>query len=245
MAFIRERPVSSGMCGRYSLFAPPADIEERFDAAFDFEFAPRYNAAPSQALPVIASEEPETLQRMQWGLIPSWAESRSDHGYINARAETLAEKRSFAEAYESRRCLVPADGFYEWVEEDGGKQPYRVALPDDDLFAMAGLYERWEPPQRQTGLGEFGASGVGDGQDDVIESFTIVTTEPNETVSALHHRMAVVLAPEEEALWLRGSVAEAKSLLDPYDGPMRTYPVSTAVNDPGNDSPALIEEVGT
>ena len=231
------------MCGRYSLFAPPADVEARFDATFDFDFEPRYNAAPSQSLPVVAGEADEIIQRMEWGLVPSWADDRSDHGYINARAETLSQKRSFADAYESRRCLVPADGFYEWVSRDGGKQPYRVCLPDDALFAMAGLYERWEPPQRQTGLGEFGGSGADGGQDDVVETFTIVTTEPNEAVADLHHRMAVVLDPDEEGTWLHGSVDEAAQLLDPYDGPMRTYPVSTAVNSPDNDSPAIIEEV--
>ncbi len=228
------------MCGRYSLFAPPGDIEARFDATFEFDFSPRYNAAPSQSLPVITDADPDTIQRMEWGLVPPWAEDRSDHGHINARAETLAETRSFAEAYEARRCLVPADGFYEWVSEDGGKQPYRVALPDDDLFAMAGLYERWEPPQRQTGLGEFGDSGGG-GQDEVVETFTIVTTEPNNLVSDLHHRMAVILGPNEEHQWLTADTDAAAELLDPYDGTMRSYPVSTAVNSPSNDSPDLVE----
>ena len=231
------------MCGRYSLFAPSGDIEARFDAGFAFEFEPRYNAAPSQSLPVITDADPDTIQRMEWGLIPAFADDRTDHGYINARAETLGEKRSFADAYESRRCLVPADGMYEWVSEDGGKQPYRVALPDDALFAMAGLYERWEPPRRQTGLGEFTASGGGGGQDEVVETFTIVTTEPNETVAELHHRMAVILAPDEETEWLTGGVDTVDSLLDPYDGAMRRYPISTAVNSPSNDSPAIIEEV--
>lgn len=228
------------MCGRYSLFAPPEEIESRFDATFEFDFSPRYNAAPSQPLPVITDANPDSIQRMEWGLIPPWAEDRSDHGHINARAETLAETRSFADAYESRRCLVPADGFYEWVSEDGGKQPYRVALPDDDLFVMAGLYERWEPPQRQTGLGEFGASGDG-GQDETVETFTIVTTEPNDTVADLHHRMAVILARDEEREWLRADTDQAADVLDPYDGAMRSYPVSTAVNSPSNDSPALVE----
>jgi len=232
------------MCGRYSLFAPPADIEARFDAAFDFEFEPRYNAAPSQSLPVITDAAPDTIQRMEWGLVPAFADDRGDHGYINARAETVAEKRSFAEAYESRRCLVPADGMYEWVQQSGGgKQPYRVALPEDRLFAMAGLYERWEPPQRQTGLGEFGTGEDDGGQDEVVETFTIVTTEPNDTVRDLHHRMAVILAPDEESTWLRGEGDTVADLLDPYDGPMRTYPISTAVNSPSNDSPEIIEEV--
>lgn len=232
------------MCGRYSLFAPPADIEARFDATFDFDFEARFNAAPSQSLPVITDDDPDTIQRMEWGLVPSWADQKADHAYINARADTLAEKRSFADAYESRRCLVPADGMYEWVQESGNKQPYRVALPDDALFAMAGLYERWEPPQRQMGLGEFGSNGQGDGgQDEVVETFTIVTTEPNETVRDLHHRMAVILEPEKETQWLTGETDTVADLLDPYDGPMRTYPISTAVNSPSNDSPALIEEV--
>ncbi|MFC6974025.1 SOS response-associated peptidase [Halomicroarcula sp. GCM10025709] len=230
------------MCGRYSLFTPPDEIESRFGAAFSEPFEPTYNAAPSQSLPVVTNEAPETIQRMEWGLIPSWADDRSDHGYINARAETVAERASFADAYESRRCLVPADGFYEWVDREGGKQPYRVALPDDEPFAMAGLYERWRPPQRQTGLGEFGASGGSDG-DDIVETFTIITTEPNETVEALHHRMAVVLGPDEEAAWLADDTDDLDSLLDPYDGPMRSYPVSTAVNSPGNDHPGLVDEV--
>ncbi|WP_276272690.1 SOS response-associated peptidase [Haloarcula litorea] len=234
------------MCGRYSLFAPPEAIEGRFDATFDFAFEPRYNAAPGQSLPVVTDDEPDTIQRMEWGLIPSWADDRSDHQYINARAETLAERRSFADAYEARRCLVPADGFYEWVDgagSDGGKQPYRVALPDDDLFAMAGLYERWEPPQRQTGLGEFGGGGYGDDEREVVETFTVVTTEPNETVADLHHRMAVLLAPEEEETWLTGGTDEVADLLDPYDGALRAYPVSTAVNSPANDRPDLIDPV--
>ncbi|RLN01510.1 SOS response-associated peptidase [Haloarcula sp. Atlit-7R] len=233
------------MCGRYSLFSPREEIETRFDAEFSFDYEPRYNAAPSQDLPVITGESPSTIQRLEWGLIPNWADSRTDHGHINARAETLSKKRSFAEAYESRRCLVPADGFYEWVETSDGKQPYRVALPDDDLFAMAGLYERWEPPQRQAGLCEFGASGDDSGgEDDIVESFTIVTTEPNETVADLHHRMAVILDPDEESTWLRGSAGDVSALLDPYDAPMQTYPVSSAVNSPANDSPELIEPAG-
>jgi putative SOS response-associated peptidase YedK len=231
------------MCGRYSLFAPPADVEARFDAAFAFDFEARYNAAPSQSLPVITGERPDTIQRMEWGLVPAFADSRKDQGYINARAETLGEKRSFADAYESRRCLVPADGMYEWVQKGSGKQPYRVALPEDELFAIAGLYERWEPPQRQTGLGEFGASEGQGGQDEVVETFTIVTTEPNDTVADLHHRMAVILSPEEESTWLTGDTDTAAELLDPYDGPMCTYPISTAVNSPSNDSPEIIEEV--
>ncbi|QPV62212.1 SOS response-associated peptidase [Halosimplex litoreum] len=233
------------MCGRYSLFAPPADVEERFDATFDDEFEPRYNAAPSQSLPVVTGDEPETIQRMEWGLVPSWADDRSDFEFINARAETVREKRSFADAYESRRCLVPADGFYEWTDLGGssGKQPYRVTVGDDELFAMAGLWERWTPPQTQTGLGDFGGGSEPDSDPDPVETFTVITTEPNETVAELHHRMAVILDPAEEEQWLTGEPDAVESLLDPYSADaMRTYPVSTAVNNPANDTPEVLEE---
>jgi putative SOS response-associated peptidase YedK len=230
------------MCGRYSLFAPQRGIEERFGATFTEPYEPRYNAAPRQSLPVITSEAPETIQRMEWGLIPSWADDRSEFEFINARSETVAEKRSFAEAYERRRCLVPADGFYEWVKEGGGKQPYRVTLADQTPFAMAGLYERWSPPQRQAGLGEFGAGGAETAEEDgIVETFTVLTTEPNEFMTDLHHRMSVILAPGEESTWLHGSERERAALLDPYDGELAARPVSVAVNDPSNDSPAVLE----
>lgn len=231
------------MCGRYTLFAPPDEVESRFGATFADGFEPTYNAAPGQALPVVTDEAPETIQRFEWGLVPSWADDRSEFGFINARAETVREKRSFAGAYERRRCLVPADGFYEWVERDGGKQPYRVALDDDAVFAMAGLWERWTPSTGQTGLDEFGG-GTPDADPDPVETFTVVTTEPNEVVADLHHRMAVVLAPDEEETWLTGDPDEVADLLDPYppDG-MYTHPVSTAVNSPEHDSPALVEPV--
>jgi putative SOS response-associated peptidase YedK len=234
------------MCGRYSLFASREDIEERFDATFAYEYEPRYNAAPRQSLPVITAEEPGTIQCMEWGLIPSWADDRSDFEFINARAETVDQKRSFAEAYEQRRCLVPADGFYEWKAENGDKQPYRVTLADQTPFAMAGIYERWRPPQRQAGLGEFGVGDTAaDGEeDDVIETFTILTTEPNEFMTDLHHRMSVILGPGEEATWLHGDRRERARLLDSYDGELAARPVSTTVNDPSNDSPAVLDAPG-
>jgi len=154
------------------------------------------------------------------GTDPSWADESFD--LINARAETVSEKRSFADAFERRRCLVPADGFYEWVDGGGpdsdvnrgggGTTPYRVAFEDDRLFAMAGLYERWEPPEpetTQTGLGAFGGgAGEDDDSDDgggPIETFTIVTTEPNDPSPTSTTGMAVILEPDEEAAWLRGA----------------------------------------
>ena len=240
------------MCGRYSLFAPAGDIEERFDAAFAEPFQPRYNAAPSQSLPVIADDSRGTIATKEWGFVPPWADDRSDFGFINARGETLEEKPTFREAFagESRdgfrmgRCVVPADGFYEWVEEEGGKQPYRVALPDDRPFAMAGLWAQWQPPQTQTGLDAFGGGESGTTEPDTVETFTIVTTAPNETVAELHHRMAVILDDDGIDDWLTADTEQAAELLTPYDGELRAYPVSTAVNSPANDSPELVEPVG-
>lgn len=248
------------MCGRYTLCTPAADLEARFDADFG-GIEPSYNCAPGQELPVIADEDPRRATRMKWGLTPAWADESFD--LINARAETVRKKRSFADAFERRRCLVPADGFYEWVDrsvpndnggrEGAGKTPYRVAFNDDRPFAMAGLYERWEPPEpetTQTGLGAFGGGSdtvAEEAAEDAgpIETFTIVTTEPNALISDLHHRMAVILAPDEEETWLRGGPDEAGALLDPYpDDEMTTYPVSTRVNAPAVDTPELVEPVG-
>ncbi len=234
------------MCGRYTLHTSPQQLAERFDVAVPDSFEPRYNCAPGQSLPVVADDDPGQFKQFKWGLIPSWADDASvGNDLINARAETVAEKPSFADAFERRRCLVPADGFYEWVDGDGGtKQPYRVALEDDRPFAMAGLWDRWEPTHTQTGLSDFGAGGGAEQESDTIESFTVVTTDPNSVVSDLHHRMAVVLDPDEESTWLHGSPEEAADLLDPHPGEAwRTYPVSTRVNSPANDAPDLIEPV--
>ncbi|WP_435184344.1 SOS response-associated peptidase [Halobellus sp. EA9] len=231
------------MCGRYTLFTPADELEARFDATFAEPPGPRYNCAPGQSLPVVRNDAPDTFRRLKWGLIPSWADDESaGNDRINARAETLSEKASFSEAYERRRCLVPADGFYEWVQEGETKRPYRVALDDDRPFAMAGLWERWEPSHAQTGLGDFGGGGAADTDPEAVESFAIVTTEPNDVVADLHHRMAVVLDPDEEETWLHGSTDEAAALLDPHPGDEWTaHPVSTRVNSPANDDPSLIE----
>lgn len=250
------------MCGRYTLFVDQTELEERFDVRFADSsdgFSPRYNMAPGQQLPVITNDAPETIQRLEWGLIPSWAEDDSD-GLINARAETVAEKPSFRDAYERRRssperhdgghdtpsagrCLVPADGFYEWVETDDGKQPYRVCFEDDRVFALAGLWERREPDDEttQAGLDSFGGGVETDEEDDgPLETFTIITTEPNEVVEDLHHRMAVILEPTAEREWLTAD--DPSDLLEPISAAdMRAYPVSTAVNNPTVDDRSLVE----
>lgn len=228
------------MCGRYTLFTPPSDLEDRFDASFD-GVEPTYNAAPGQELPVITDENPAEVRCHSWGLVPSWVEDPDDASRpINARSETVGEKPTFREAYRSRRCLVPADSFYEWVSGEEGKRPYRVALEDDEPFAMAGLWETWEGEPAQTGLGDFG-----EGESDRtrrVDSFTILTTEPNDLVADLHHRMAVVLPRGRERDWLTAD--DPSDLLRAYPAEeMRAYPVSTRVNDPANDDSSLVEPV--
>lgn len=240
------------MCGRYSLFVPPAELADRFEVDVS-AYEPRYNAAPGQSLPVVTDEDSATLRSLEWGFVPPWADSRNDAGHINARGETLAETPTFRAAFEQEcrgdlragRCLVPADGFYEWVDTDGGKQPYRVTLSDDEPFAMAGLWAQWKPPTTQAGLDAFTGESASD-ETDVVETFAVVTTEPNDLVADLHHRMAVVLDESDERRWLEGSTDELTGLLSPYPGErMRAYPVSTAVNSPSNDSPAVVEPVGS
>jgi putative SOS response-associated peptidase YedK len=236
--YIESGHVVPSMCGRYTLFSSRADLEARFDVSFGFAFEPRYNATPGQRLPVITDEEPNGVRRLEWGLVPRWADSAAE-SYINARSETVDRKPAFAEAYEKRRCLVPADGFYEWADVGDGKQPYRVAFEDDRPFAMAGLYERWTPDTRQSGLGDFSEGGINteDEDDEPLETFTVLTTAPNDVVEGLHHRMAVVLDPDAESTWLDGEDVS----FDPVSADeFRAYPVSTAVNDPSNDRPELV-----
>jgi putative SOS response-associated peptidase YedK len=233
------------MCGRYSLFAPQRVIERRFDATFADPFEPRYNVAPGQSVPVITGQARETIDTMEWGLLPRWADDPSME-LINARAETIEEKPSFSDAVSRRRCLVLADGFYEWVDTGTGSQPYRIALEDDRPFALAGIWERWEGEIEQTSLDAFAGDTDDAGTEtEVRETFAIVTTTPNDLVSQLHDRMAVILPEDDERDWLRADDPDTRaSLLDPIDDERLTAePVSTAVNDPSNDSPDLVEPI--
>ena len=212
------------MCGRLSLAVSPEALAERFGVRPPTALAPRYNVAPGQPLAAIKGSARGRVDPLEWGLVPAWAEEPGS-GHINARAETIAEKPSFRDAYANRRCLVLADGYYDWADERGrGSQPYRFVRPDRDPFAMAGIWERWE------------AAG------EVRETVAVVTTEPNAVVEPIHHRMPVILDRSEEDRWLDGEDTDA--LLDPSPGDdLKAYPVSDAVNDPANDSPAVIEEV--
>lgn len=228
------------MCGRYSLFARRGVIEERFDVTVPDDIEPTYNAAPGQHLPVVTDETPETVVRQEWGFVPEWA----DDGFsaqINARAETADEKPAFRDAYRSRRCVVLADGFYEWAEADGEKRPHRVEFADRRPFAMAGLWARRTPETTQAGLGDFGAGADGPSEDDPEETFAVLTTEPNEQVADLHDRMPVLLDPADARSWLGDP---DPGLLRPYPGDdLQVYAVSSRVNSPANDDPGLVEPV--
>jgi putative SOS response-associated peptidase YedK len=215
------------MCGRYRLSRRKQLVEEYFGAASaDYEWSPRYNVAPSQPVLTIRQDVREpvrNLSTMRWGLIPSWANDPSI-GYktINARVETVAITPSFREPFKSQRCLIPADGFYEWKRNGKTKQPYCFEVNDGELFAFAGLWDRWR-------------SSKGD----VIESCTILTTTPNSLLTDIHDRMPVILTPDDYNLWLDPAFRDEGSLsamLRPFDAPlMRGYPVSTRVNHVLND----------
>lgn len=222
------------MCGRFSRHHKPDEIAERFDVELiDFDFDPRYNIAPSQISPVIAFQSERKMMAAKWGLVPFWAKDPAiGNKLINARAETLAEKPSFKNALAKRRCLIPADGFYEWQKKNKGpSQPYYVRLNGGGLFAFAGLWELWKNPE----------GGM-------LQTFTIITTEPNELIKTFHHRMAVILKPEDEGAWIdpENSVNDVLTLLKPYPAEgMEAYMVSRAINSPSTDNEALIERINT
>lgn len=222
------------MCGRFQLSVKGKEISERFlTELFDELHRPPaegaksplgFNCAPMQWLPVITNAEPHKISYLRWGLVPSWAKVASAAAkMINSRSETVREKPSFRKAFISRRCLVPANGFYEWKKETG--QPFRIFLRNEKLFAMAGLWEQW-------------TSSEGD----IIRTFSILTTEANGLMRGVHHRMPVILPREKEQIWLKSSDEnELEGLLRPYpENEMDMYPVSRAVNNVRNDDERLI-----
>lgn len=220
------------MCGRYS-FAPDLKIvNEHYDITVgDGQPSTNYNCAPTQMLPVVTGETPVTLSIFRWGLIPFWAKDASiGSKLINARAETITEKASFKHAFVRRRCLVPADAFYEWKKMESGKLkiPYRIFLKDVPLFSMAGLWDQWKSP---------------DGQ--IVRTFTILTTTPNELMAEIHDRMPVILTKEDEKLWLKSAdQAQLQELLKPFPAAgMDVYRISELVNSPKNNTEAVARPV--
>jgi putative SOS response-associated peptidase YedK len=215
------------MCGRYT-------FRSRGSAKFygvptsQLPFlAPRYNIAPTQSVPVIIERGAERqLAMFQWGLIPSW--SKEPKGFINARAETLPVKPSFSESFQRRRCLIPADGFYEWQRHGKSKQPYFFQMKDEAPFAFAGIWDQWQ------------GSGLS------ITSCAIITTTPNELLATIHDRMPVILDDEAQDSWLRRNAlpSELTELLVPFPGSMmKSFPVSSRVNGAEADDAQLVEEV--
>lgn len=218
------------MCGRFTQHHTIDEIIERFEVAVvEYEAEPSYNIAPTQTVSAIVQNHEREMVALQWGLIPFWAkDAKIASQLINARAETLAEKPSFKHALAKRRCLLVADGFYEWKKQKGGNQPYYIRRRDGGLFAFAGLWEEWKSPEGE-----------------LRQTCTIITTEPNELMSTLHHRMPVILKPKHEAEWLDPAahyVPALTQLLQTYpDGELEAIPVSRAVNSPAQNGPLLIQ----
>lgn len=221
------------MCGRFSLQIDAKVLVEYFHLShIDGRYQQHYNIAPGQDIAIIRENDlgERYLDYVRWGLVPSWAKDRSiGNKLINARAEGVEEKPSFRAAFKKRRCLIPADGFYEWKQLDG-KQPYRILLPTHGPMALAGLWEHWESPE--TG--------------ELMESCTILTTQANHSIAPLHDRMPVILRPESMGLWLNASSHDwdlLKGLLQPLPETLEVYPVSMAVNSPTNDSAEVIKKI--
>jgi len=224
------------MCGRYVLTAPLEAIRRVFGVDPDIEIPARYNAAPTQDMPVVrrragedeadAADGRRELVLLRWGLIPHWADDPAiGNRLINARAESVAVKPAFRESFRRRRCLVVADGFYEWKKEGGRKQPYLIRLKSGDPFGFAGLWSVWR-----------GAEG------ERLETFTIITTEPNALCARLHNRMPAIVGPEDQDLWLDPDAGDAMPLLRPYaSDAMEAFPVGSRVGNPRNDDPRLVE----
>jgi putative SOS response-associated peptidase YedK len=223
------------MCGRYVVRRIDAQrlgivyADPGFEEFDERRVVPRFNIAPSQVVPVVRlnREGRRVLSLIRWGLIPHWTRGKPKSQPINARAETVATSGMFRQAFERRRCLIPADGFYEWKKLGAGKQPNFIHLKNDESFAFAGVWERWRP----------------DDDAEPVDTCTIITTGPNEVTAPIHDRMPAILAPADYEKWLSREtpIDEAWQLLQPFDANlMEAYPVSTQVNRPANEGPELI-----
>ena len=218
------------MCGRYSLTSPPEAMYQLFGLKELVNLAPRYNIAPSQDVPVVRTgDQGREMVMARWGLIPSWAKDR-DFGAktINARAETVAEKPSYRKALKSSRCLVPADGYYEWVKGPGGKQPWLFRRKDEGLIVFAGLWDRWVSPE--------------DGE--VVDSCSIIVREAGEFTRPLHHRMPVIVRPDDFSVWLGEGANDLEAVQGVMDSAtddgLTVHPVSKRVNSPRNNDPECL-----
>jgi len=220
------------LCGRFTLTVDEKDFKKHFRYTVErFDYSPSYNIAPGQEVPVVYFDRDKNeirIRSMRWGLVPHWAKEKSiGFRMINARAETADKKPAFRFPFLKRRCLIPADGFYEWQKKEGDKIPFRIALPGGDPFAFAGLYDRWVSPEGN----------------EEIYSFTIITVEAGKSIKHIHDRMPAMLVDgKSRSAWLdpEGSVEGLKSVLIPYDGELVAYEVSKLVNSPKNNFPGVI-----
>jgi putative SOS response-associated peptidase YedK len=217
------------MCGRYTLTCPPDDLVAEFGVEVPDGMEPRYNIAPTQAVPIIGRAESgaKRIALVRWGLVPPWAKSpREVKHTINARAETLLLRSAFRDAFVNRRCLVVADGFYEWRRENGNRQPFHIRRRDGRPFAFAGIWEQWQP--------------AGEEQ---LFSCAIVTTAPSPLIAPVHDRMPAILGPAARDAWLDPSAdpVELAGTLGPVNGnELEIYAVSPLVNNVNNDVPACL-----
>ena len=218
------------MCGRFTLTRSAAEVAEHFGLAAVPELVARFNAAPSQELPIVRvrSSGERVLERRRWGLVPHWAKDMAlGARLINARIESVLERPAFREAVRSRRCLVPADGFFEWQGKARARRPFHIALPSGALFAIAGLYERWHGPGSE-----------------VVDSFTLLTRPARGVVATLHDRMPLIVDPPGYVGWLDPSAPDPAGLLsalpEALGGALVARPVSTRVNDVRHDDPSCL-----
>jgi putative SOS response-associated peptidase YedK len=222
------------VCGRFTLTTSPEQVAEHFELEAAPQLAPRFNVAPTQPVATIdASSGTRSLALRRWGLIPPWAEDeRIASRQINARVETVADKPAYRHALRERRCIVPADGFYEWSGAAGSKQPHHIGVPDGELFGFAGLWESWR-----------------DATDTPIETCVILTTEANGVLGGLHRRMPVILHPSRYDAWLDAAEHEPSHVLTALDSrvadTLTFAPVSYRVNDVANDDPGCLSQVET
>jgi putative SOS response-associated peptidase YedK len=219
------------MCGRFTLHTPPDELREHFGVDAVPDIGASYNVAPSQSVPAVrVADRQREMVLLRWGLVPSWAkEAKVGYRMINARAETVADKPAYRAAFRRRRCLIPADGFYEWQQTDAGKQPWYFRMQQGGVFAFAGLWEHWE------------------GRDEVVESCSIIVTGANDTVRPVHDRMPVIIEPADYVQWLDPEIQDTgqlRHLLHPCPADeMTACPVSRRVNNPVNNDAHCIEPV--
>ncbi len=225
------------MCGRSSLTKTEKELEQRFNATFYSEDLERYNPlpnfniAPTHICPVILSRDATRINVLRWGMIPSWSKDiKMGYKMINARIETIKSKSTYSSAISNRRCLVPLTGFYEWKKSGDLKQPYNIFTTDQEIFTMAGMWDSWKSPSGE-----------------IIYSFTIITTPPNEMMANIHDRMPAILTPEKESLWLDESLppkSVIKLLEEPYPSDlMSAYKVSAKVGNVRETGPELVEPI--